>query len=65
MKPHLSCAACSLRSRSCWEWKKARNRLVSVRGGVEVDSLSAPELERLGWGSRGEQKHTHTGLEVQ
>lgn len=38
---------------------------MSVRGGVEVDSLSAPEPERVGCGSRGVQKHTHTGLEVQ
>jgi len=52
-------------SRPCWDWKQARNKLVSVGGGVEVDSLSAPGLERVGWASRGEQKHTHTGLEVQ
>lgn len=30
-----------------------------------MDSLSAPEPDRVGCGSRGVQKHTHTGLEVQ
>lgn len=52
-------------SRSCCEWKQARNKLVSAGGGAEVDSLSAPGPERVGWGSRGEQKHTQTGLAVQ
>lgn len=52
-------------SRPCWEWKHARNRLVSASGRAEVASLSGPDPERVGWGSSGVQKHTHTGLEVQ
>lgn len=52
-------------SRACCEWKQARNKLVSAWGGPETDCISAPGLEWVGWGSRGEQKHTHTGLEVQ
>lgn len=51
-------------SRACCEWKQARNKLVSAEG-AEVDSFSAPGPVRVGWGSRGEQKHTQTGLEVQ
>lgn len=52
-------------SRACWEWKQARKRSVSDGERVEVDSLSAPGLQRVGCGSRGEQKHTHTGLDAQ
>lgn len=62
---HLSWAVCSLMSRACCEWKQARNKLVSDLGAAEVDSFSAPGPERVGWGSKGEQKHTQTGLEVQ
>lgn len=65
MQTYLSWAAWSLKSRPCCEWKPARNRLASVWGVAELGSLSPPGPERLGWGSRGEQKHTHTGLEVQ
>lgn len=65
VKTHLSWAVCSRMSRPCCEWKQSRNKSVSARGGSEVDSFSAPGPERVGWGSRGEQKHTQTGLEVQ
>lgn len=52
-------------SRACCEWKQARNKLASDLGAAEVDSFSAPGPERVGWGSKGEQKHTQTGLAVQ
>lgn len=61
---HLSCASCSLMSRLCWEWKQARKRLLSASTNGE-GSCSVEVPARGGWGSSGEQKHTHTELVVQ